>query len=77
LMEQTQTTNPWQISFLQALCKTWMHNTTIEPSKKPLLKQPCQPLHLCGVFLYDGAIKKTLVFLKTLPSATDSPDFFL
>jgi hypothetical protein len=33
------------------------------PSKKPLPKQPCKPLHSCGVFLYDGGIKKTLVFL--------------
>ena len=36
------------------------------PSKKPLPKQLCKPLHSCGVFLYDGGIKKTLVFLTPL-----------
>jgi hypothetical protein len=34
----------------------------IEPSKKPLPKQPSKPLHSCGVFLYDEGIKKTLLF---------------
>ena len=38
----------------------------IDPSKKPLPKRPCKPLHSCGVFLYDGGIKKTLVFLNLL-----------
>src|SRR5262249_40137372 len=42
----------------------------IEPSKKPLPKQPRKPLHACGVVVYAGGIKKTLVFLNLCPLFT-------
>jgi hypothetical protein len=42
----------------------------VAPSKKPISKRPCKPLHLCGGFVYDGGIKKTLVLL--IPDSMES-----